>query len=76
MRTIGVLCAAALLIAGIHAAAVRGLADAHYTSARLTLAAGSPAGRAPRLLQQHQREQSERLRFRQRVPAGVRAARP
>jgi hypothetical protein len=47
-RTIGVLCSAALLIAGIHAAAVRGLADAHYTSARLTLAAGSPAGRAPR----------------------------
>ena len=48
MRTIGALFAAALLIAGIHAAAVRGLADAHYTSARLTLAEGTPARGAPR----------------------------
>ena len=47
-RTVGALFAAALLIAGIHAAAVRGLADAHYTSARLTLAEGSPARGAPR----------------------------
>ena len=43
MRTVGALFAAALLIAGIHAAAVRGLAEAHYTSARLTLAEGTIA---------------------------------
>ena len=36
-----VLLAAALLVAGIHSAALRGLADAHYTSARLTLAEGT-----------------------------------
>jgi hypothetical protein len=35
--------AAAILIAGMHAAALRGLADAHYTNARLTLAEGTPA---------------------------------
>jgi hypothetical protein len=35
--------AAAILIAGIHTAALRGLADAHYTNARLTLAEGTPA---------------------------------
>jgi hypothetical protein len=39
MRTIGALFAAALLIAGIHAAAVRGLADAHYYNARTILGA-------------------------------------
>jgi hypothetical protein len=37
-----------LLTAGIHAAAVRGLADAHYTNARLTLAEGPPAKGTPR----------------------------
>jgi|CXWL01.1.fsa_nt_gi hypothetical protein len=41
------LLAAALLAAGIQAAAVRGLADAHYTNARLLLAGGTPANRAP-----------------------------
>ena len=46
-RTVGVLFAAALLIAGMYAAAVRGLADAHYTSARLTLAEAAPANSAP-----------------------------
>ena len=45
-RTVGVLFAAALLIAAMHVAAVRGLADAHYTSARLTLAEAAPANRA------------------------------
>ena len=40
--------AAAILIAGMHAAAVRGLADAHYTNARLMLSEGTPANRAPR----------------------------
>jgi hypothetical protein len=44
--------AAAILAAGIYAAALRGLADAHYTNARLGLAAGALAGanadRAPR----------------------------
>jgi len=47
-RIFGVLCAAALLVAGMHEAAVRGLADAHYTRARLTLTEGVPAGSAPR----------------------------
>ena len=51
-RMAGLLLAAALLVAGIHAAALRGLADAHYTSARLALgewtAAGPPANTAPR----------------------------
>lgn len=51
-RMAGLLLAAALLVAGIHAAALRGLADAHYTSARLALgewtAAGPPANAAPR----------------------------
>jgi hypothetical protein len=46
-QTVGVLFAAALLIAGMYAAAVRGLADAHYTSSRLTLAEAAPANRAP-----------------------------
>ena len=46
-RAIALLFAAALLVAGIHAAAVRGLADAQYTGARLTLAAGTPARGAP-----------------------------
>jgi hypothetical protein len=40
-RMVWVLLAAALLVAGIHEAALRGLADAHYTSARLTLAEGT-----------------------------------
>jgi hypothetical protein len=41
---IGVLLAGIpLLSAGIYAAAVRGLADAHYTNARLMLAEGTPA---------------------------------
>jgi len=43
-----VLMGAALLIAGIHAAAVRGLADAHYTNARLTLAESARAKGGPR----------------------------
>jgi hypothetical protein len=47
-RMAWLLLAAALLIAGMYAAAMRGLADAHYTSARLTLEAGTPANRAPR----------------------------
>ena len=47
-RSIGALLAAALLVAGMYTAALRGLADAHYTSARLTLSAGTPAGGAPR----------------------------
>lgn len=38
---------AALLIAGIHAAAVRGLADVHYTQARIVLAAAPQARRLP-----------------------------
>ena len=46
LRTAGILIAAALLVAGMHAAALRGLADAHYTSARLTLAAGTLQGGA------------------------------
>jgi hypothetical protein len=41
------LLAAALLIAGIHAAAVRGLADVHYTHARLALSAATQAKRLP-----------------------------
>jgi len=48
MRSLTLLLAAALLLAGIHAAAVRGLADAHYTHARLTLAAGTPVKGATR----------------------------
>lgn len=39
-RTGLILLAAALLVAGIHAAALRGLADANYTSARLAMEAG------------------------------------
>ena len=39
--------AAALLIAGIYAAAVRGLADAHYTHARLVLSSSTLAKRPP-----------------------------
>ena len=39
-RSAFVLIAAGLLAAGIYAAAVRGLADAHYTSARLLLGRG------------------------------------
>lgn len=38
---------AALLMLGIHAAAVRGLADAHYTNARLVLSASTQAKRLP-----------------------------
>jgi len=41
LRLLWVLPAAAALVAAIHAAALRGLADAHYTSARLTLMEGS-----------------------------------
>ena len=40
--------AAAILIAGMVVAATRGLADAHYTKARLTLAEGTPANASPR----------------------------
>ena len=47
-RIIMALLGAAILVAGIHAAALRGLADAHYTNARLTLSGGTPANRAPR----------------------------
>ena len=46
-RAIGILLAAALLVAGMYSAALCGLADAHYTSARLTLAEGTPARGAP-----------------------------
>jgi tetratricopeptide (TPR) repeat protein len=38
---------AALLIVGIHAAAVRGLADVHCTNARLVLSAAAQANRPP-----------------------------
>jgi len=48
LRAVGVLLAGALLVAGMHSAAVRGLADAHYTSARLTLATGTMPGGALR----------------------------
>ena len=47
-RIIMALLGAAILVAGMHAAALRGLADAHYTSARLALAEGTPAKGAPR----------------------------
>ena len=40
--------AAAILAAGIYIAAQRGLADAHYTNARLELEAGALQNRAPR----------------------------
>ena len=43
-RSFVALFAATILAAGIYAAALRGLADAHYTNARLALAAGAPAG--------------------------------
>ena len=43
-RSVPALFAAALLVAGAYTAAVRGLADAHYTNARLLLAAGALAG--------------------------------
>jgi hypothetical protein len=46
-RAAFVLLGAALLAAGIHAAAVRGLADAHYTNARLVLALSADAKRPP-----------------------------
>ena len=42
-RALTALFAAAILAAGIYGAAQRGLADAHYTNARLVLAAGAPA---------------------------------
>lgn len=41
MRAGFVLAVGALLVAGIHAAALRGLADANYTNARLSLDTGS-----------------------------------
>jgi len=47
LRMAGILFAAALLAAGMYDAAVRGLADAHYTSARLTLSEATPANGAP-----------------------------
>jgi hypothetical protein len=47
LRTAGILLAATLLVAGIVDASSRGLADAYYTGARLTLAAGTPAKGAP-----------------------------
>jgi len=47
LRAAALFCASVLLLAGVHVAAVRGLADAHYTHARLTLAAGTPARGAP-----------------------------
>ena len=43
-RSFIALIAGAILAAGIYAAALRGLADAHYTNARLALAAGALAG--------------------------------
>jgi len=48
LRTAGLLAAAALLVAGIFAAAVRGLADANYTRARLTLEQDAGSKGAPR----------------------------
>ncbi len=48
MRVMLALPAAAILIAGMHAAALRGLADAHYTNARLMLSERTPANRGPR----------------------------
>ena len=47
-RFVVALPAAAILLAGMYVAAVRGLADAHYTNARLTLAEGTPATGLPR----------------------------
>ena len=47
-RILVALPAAAILIAGMYVAAARGLADAHYTKARLTLAEGTPANASPR----------------------------
>jgi hypothetical protein len=47
-RSLGFVLGAALLIAGIYVAAVRGLADAHYTNARLTLTEGTSSNRGPR----------------------------
>jgi hypothetical protein len=41
LRTAFIAAAAGLLVAGIYAAAIRGLADAHYTRARLSLPAGA-----------------------------------
>ena len=48
LRSIAALLAAALLVAGMYAAAVRGLADAHYTHARLALEEGVRTKGAPR----------------------------
>jgi hypothetical protein len=48
LRTAGLLLAVVLLLAGIHDAVRRGLADAYYTSARLTLAQALPEKGAPR----------------------------
>lgn len=48
LRAIGMLLAAALLVAGIHAASLRGLADAYYTSARLTVSKGTAENSVPR----------------------------
>jgi hypothetical protein len=45
------LVAALALIAGIYAAVVRGLADAHYTNARLVLAAATQANRRPAMVE-------------------------
>lgn len=47
-RAVVVPFAAALLAAGIYTAAKRGLADAHYTNARLELSAGATEKRTPR----------------------------
>jgi hypothetical protein len=54
-----------LLIAGIHAAAVRGLADVHYTHARLLLSASAEAARMPQggELAQARASLREALRF-------------
>ena len=49
LRGAAALLGAALLAGGIYVAALRGLADAHYTNARLTLAEGTAPGRAPRV---------------------------
>ncbi len=46
-RSLFVLIAAGLIVAGIHAAAVRGLADAHYVNARLLLSSATQAKRLP-----------------------------
>jgi hypothetical protein len=64
-RAVFALLGAALLIAGIHAAAVRGLADAHYTHARMVLSAATQTKRQPEAgeLAQARASLREALRF-------------